>query len=85
MYPYPFKAYCADGTEILVSNLEIVNLDEHLSIKFNLPSDCEGLLFFELKNAYDVVKADENTEYVTVKTYFYIKRIKEIKTAPNRA
>ena len=69
---YPFTLYYSDGEEILVTDLEIVDIDEYLSISFALPSDCEGLLYFELEDAYDVVAPNGSTESVTVKTYFHV-------------
>ncbi len=69
---YPFKVYYIDGTEVLVRNVDIVVIDEYLSIKFTLPDACEGLFYFELSDAYNIFKEDNTTENVMVKTYFYI-------------
>lgn len=69
---YPFQVYYPDGTEVLVQNIETVNLDEYLSIKFTLPDTYEGLLYFELADAYNIVKSDGSSEDITIKTYFYI-------------
>ena len=70
--PSPFQVCNPDGSEVIVSELSVVNLDESLSIKFNLPDDCSGLLYFTLENAYSVVSSDGGSVDVSVKTYFYI-------------
>lgn len=70
--PYPFKVYYQDGTEILVSGIDIVNLDDYLSITFILPDNCQGLLYFEIEDAYDIIKDESSKQNVTIKTYFYI-------------
>ena len=64
--------YYQDGTEILVSGIDIVNLDDYLSITFILPDNCQGLLYFEIEDAYDIIKDESSKQNVTIKTYFYI-------------
>lgn len=70
--PYPFRIYYPDGREIIVSGIDIVDLDEYLSISFTLPEGCEGLIYFELKDAYDIVKPDGSKENITIKTYICV-------------
>lgn len=67
---YPFSVYASDGSEVLVSGIDIVDLDEYLSITFVMPDNSEGVFRFELKDAYDVVKADGSKENITIVTYF---------------
>ncbi|MGN0824659.1 MAG: hypothetical protein ACI4MB_06315 [Candidatus Coproplasma sp.] len=61
-----------DGTEILVSGMDIVDIDEYLSIKFNLPANYSGMLYCEIANAYDIVTSNNQTESITIKSALYI-------------
>lgn len=69
---YPFCVYNAAGEEILVSGVDIVNLDNTLSISFLLPESCEGLLLFELQDAYDVITPQQTSKNIPIRTYFYL-------------
>lgn len=69
---YPFSIYDASGKEILVTGLEIINLDEYLSITFDLPTDYSGIIYFEILDAYSVVLQDGTNKSITVKAHFYI-------------
>lgn len=69
---YPFTLCKADGTEIIVSDLEIENLGEYLSVKFTVTEGFSGLLYFELENAYNIVDEKGETQNVTIKTAFYV-------------
>lgn len=69
---YPFSLYQADGTEVIVSSLETVNIDGNLHISFQLPEDVSGLFTFILENAYDVVNQEGETVDVTIEMTFYL-------------
>lgn len=69
---YPFSLYKADGSEVLVSELETVNIDSNLRISFLLPEDAPGFYSFVLEDAYDVVNQEGQTVNVTIKMSFYL-------------
>ena len=68
--PYPFCVYKTDGTEVMVTDINIVNMDEYLSIEFTMPYEYDEALLFEIEGAYDIVDENGMQNSVTVKTYF---------------
>ncbi len=68
---YPFTVCHPDGSEILASGVDAIDVDEALELNFTLPDDCSGLLYLTLENAYDVVTSEGKTS-VTVKACFNV-------------
>ncbi|MGN1372654.1 MAG: hypothetical protein ACI4VK_01250 [Candidatus Coproplasma sp.] len=61
-----------DGVVIFVSGVDIIDMDNYLSITFNLPENYSGMLYLEIEDAYDIKKSDGTYENVSIKTAFYI-------------
>ena len=69
---YPFNVYYSGGEEIMVSDIEIVNLDGYLNVSFKLPELSSEILYFELQNAYSIINEEGISENITVMFYFNV-------------
>jgi len=61
-----------DGNEISLSGVEIIDIDNYVSITFDIPENYSGTITCEIENAYDIVLSDSTKENVMVKASFYI-------------
>lgn len=61
-----------DGTDIVLTAVETVEIDNYISISFNIPENYSGVVFVEIENAYSIVAPDSSIKNVTIKTSFYI-------------
>ncbi len=69
----PFTLTYPNGTKILPSNVEVTNIEKDVTIKFKVPDDCSGLVYFTLEDAYDIISTDGTTKTnISVKTILYI-------------
>lgn len=66
-----FKVYYPNGNEVAISGTDIIKSDNKLDISFKLPDSFEGLMYFEIKDAYDVIKEDGSKEIISIKNNFY--------------
>jgi hypothetical protein len=61
-----------DGTEIVLTAVETVEIDNYIRFSFNITENHSGVIFVEIEDAYDIVLSDSSVRSVTIKTSFHI-------------
>ncbi|MGN0328821.1 MAG: hypothetical protein ACI4D4_07550 [Lachnospira sp.] len=67
-----FNLYYSNGNPVNITGTNIEKNDNNIIISFTIPEGCKGVLYYELRDAYDIFNSKGNTENIMIKSYLYV-------------